>query len=276
MNRDSAQLTVDDVRFVFRVVQGCLDSWADPAAWKGVLAEGVREIINGAESRGVGMLQLVVPGSAASDKPTMIPVAYTPWASAEAERRYLSSFESEFDLEMPNFADAARPALEGATSAFSRSMIIEDGVWEAMEFRRQYIEPNGLGEFAGAMRICEPLRTMAMLVGHRDHGAAPIPDRSVQQLGILAEEVVPLLGTRLTLEDQLNLGGLTERQRQTLELLLDGLSEKQVAAKLGVRPATVHDYVVQLHKYFGVSSRGELMSYFVKRRPRGAAESTAG
>jgi DNA-binding CsgD family transcriptional regulator len=49
--------------------------------------------------------------------------------------------------------------------------------------------------------------------------------------------------------------------------LLEGDSEKQVAARLGISPVSVHDYVKALYRYFGVNSRGELMAYFVRRSP---------
>ena len=58
--------------------------------------------------------------------------------------------------------------------------------------------------------------------------------------------------------------GLSPRARQTLEALIRGDSEKQVARKLGVSPHTVHVYVKQLYRRFKVSSRGELLSLFVR------------
>ena len=53
---------------------------------------------------------------------------------------------------------------------------------------------------------------------------------------------------------------LTLRERQTLECLLGGDSEKQAAAKLGLSIHTVHDYVKHLYRVFNVASRGELMA----------------
>lgn len=53
---------------------------------------------------------------------------------------------------------------------------------------------------------------------------------------------------------------LSRRLRQTLEALLTGDSEKQVAAKLGLSRHTVHIYVKALYRHFAVSSRGELLA----------------
>ena len=58
---------------------------------------------------------------------------------------------------------------------------------------------------------------------------------------------------------------LPRRQRQTLELLLQGDGEKQIAAKLKLSQHTVHIYVKSLHKRFAVSSRSELLARFIPR-----------
>jgi len=57
---------------------------------------------------------------------------------------------------------------------------------------------------------------------------------------------------------------LSPRQRQTLDLLLAGRSEKEIAAKLSISRHTVHAYVKMLYKRFDVSSRAELLARWVK------------
>lgn len=58
--------------------------------------------------------------------------------------------------------------------------------------------------------------------------------------------------------------GLSPRMRQTLEALVAGDSEKQIALKLKVSPHTVHVYVKQLYKKYGANSRGELLARFIR------------
>jgi DNA-binding NarL/FixJ family response regulator len=67
----------------------------------------------------------------------------------------------------------------------------------------------------------------------------------------------------------ISLAGLSTRQRQTLERLLAGDSEKQIAAALSVSPNTIHVYVKALYRHFAVSSRGELLARFVRRTGSG-------
>jgi DNA-binding NarL/FixJ family response regulator len=53
---------------------------------------------------------------------------------------------------------------------------------------------------------------------------------------------------------------LPPRLRRTLERLLLGESEKQVARALGISQHTVHEYVCGLYRHFSVNSRAELLA----------------
>jgi DNA-binding CsgD family transcriptional regulator len=63
---------------------------------------------------------------------------------------------------------------------------------------------------------------------------------------------------------------LPPRLSQTLDELLRGKSEKEIALRLELSRHTIHNYVKALHHRFGVSSRGELLARAGKER-----ESTA-
>ena len=58
---------------------------------------------------------------------------------------------------------------------------------------------------------------------------------------------------------------LSPRQRQTLELLLAGNAEKQIAGRLNISRHTVHVYVKSLYKRFDVNSRSELLAKWVRQ-----------
>lgn len=57
---------------------------------------------------------------------------------------------------------------------------------------------------------------------------------------------------------------LSAREQEVLRLLVDGLSEKQVAARLILSPETVHTYVKRLYGKLRVRSRGELLARAAK------------
>jgi RNA polymerase sigma factor (sigma-70 family) len=51
--------------------------------------------------------------------------------------------------------------------------------------------------------------------------------------------------------------GITERERQVLQLLADGRSNKEIAAQLGVSPNTVKTHVARLFEKLQVGRRTE-------------------
>ncbi len=53
---------------------------------------------------------------------------------------------------------------------------------------------------------------------------------------------------------------LTPGQRRVFDLFVQGLIEKEVAARLGITIATVHDHAKAIYKTLSVSTRGELIS----------------
>ena len=59
------------------------------------------------------------------------------------------------------------------------------------------------------------------------------------------------------------------RQQQVLDGLLRGLTEKEIAAGLMLSPRTVHKYVEQLFRHFGVNSRPQLMALWTRYPRRG-------
>ena len=74
---------------------------------------------------------------------------------------------------------------------------------------------------------------------------------------------------------------LPPRGRQTLDQLLLGRSEKEIAANLELSQNTVHDYVRVVYRRFAVTTRAELLSRFLVERSdltlfRSVMESAAG
>lgn len=57
---------------------------------------------------------------------------------------------------------------------------------------------------------------------------------------------------------------LSERETEVLQGLVDGLSEKLVAARLHISPATVHVHVRRIYKKLQVNSRAELLGRYAR------------
>jgi DNA-binding CsgD family transcriptional regulator len=93
--------------------------------------------------------------------------------------------------------------------------------------------------------------------------------RSFSAGDLLLVDLVHFAAQRLVMPESAYGGhyiaNLTSRQYQTLQALLGGRSEKEIADQFGLSTNTIHHYVKAIHRNFNVSSRGELLAYFIKR-----------
>jgi DNA-binding NarL/FixJ family response regulator len=108
------------------------------------------------------------------------------------------------------------------------------------------------------------------------HSAQPQPHSTLTDKRRRVADLCRMLGRQLQ-DETTNASAapvepLSPRLSQTLDALLAGDSEKQIAQKLSISPHTVHVYVKALYRGFGVSSRGELLSRFIRKQsPRAAS-----
>jgi DNA-binding NarL/FixJ family response regulator len=65
--------------------------------------------------------------------------------------------------------------------------------------------------------------------------------------------------------DTIGAPSLSNREREILALLADGLGNKQIAARLGISPNTVKTHMELLFERLGASSRAEAVAIGVKR-----------
>jgi DNA-binding CsgD family transcriptional regulator len=148
-----------------------------------------------------------------------------------------------------------------------RSQMIDEDTYHAAPYYLNFRKQLDCDDYVVSIRMVDVPRRPEGISIDRPHGAAPFGPREVAILKLLHDEVGPLVGVRLATEGHLCRDGLSKRLRETLSLLLDGLSEKQVAGKLDLSVKTVHEYVGMLYKHFQVSSRAELLAYFIRRQP---------
>jgi DNA-binding CsgD family transcriptional regulator len=119
-----------------------------------------------------------------------------------------------------------------------------------------------------------PRRLYNTIWVHRPVGDSAYTRREWWLVHTVHAELATLIDRALAAADAPSVADLTRRQRQTLDGLLDGDSEKQIAQRLGLSRATVHEYVTAIYRHFNAASRGELLARFVgvARPPREAGE----
>ena len=78
--------------------------------------------------------------------------------------------------------------------------------------------------------------------------------------------VVPLIGGPLAGFADPSPADLSPRARQVLRCLLEGDSDKEAAARLGISRFTVNEHTKEIYRHFGAQGRAELLALWVRRR----------
>ena len=92
--------------------------------------------------------------------------------------------------------------------------------------------------------------------GAREHGL----------IAFLGDAIAERSAVSLQFNSQTGRHRLSPRQQETLDYLINGLSEKEIAREMSLNPRTVHDYVTSIYKKFGFHSRAQLMAAYIQRR----------
>ncbi|RYD72752.1 MAG: LuxR family transcriptional regulator [Verrucomicrobiaceae bacterium] len=119
----------------------------------------------------------------------------------------------------------------------------------------------GIRHLAMSIRPVDEIADSVTVV-YRRPDQPPFNPRDTRILHIVLSEV-PWLHAQGWPEDRgVTVPSLTQRQRLTLNLLLEGQSRKQIAHHLNLSTHTVSDYVKAIYSHFGVQSHAELMNRF--------------
>jgi two-component system response regulator DctR len=116
-----------------------------------------------------------------------------------------------------------------------------------------------------------PMAVEALKQGAFDFVEKPFNDNSlVDRLGAaLAESRRRLAANREDLSREERLAALTAREREVLELVVEGLYNKVIADRLGIAMRTVEVYRARIFEKMGVRSAVELAAMLAARRREG-------
>jgi DNA-binding CsgD family transcriptional regulator len=261
--------TMDEVSDVIRLVRETCDMWDDPRAWREHLLHGACRLLGGhvgmmladhdGERGWFGNLAVI---SLVGVSPPMRALVQ-PVVSRLDQHRY----EDVSDNIVPGMSTLWAEMQRQGWVTTTCHRIAEPATYHASPIYHDLFQRIDCDDYVVSIRVVDvPPRPEAISID-RPHGAAPFGEREITLLKLLHDEIAPLVGVRLTTEEHLSRDGLSKRLRETLSLLLAGQSEKQVASSLNLRTRTVHDYVTRLYQHFEVSSRAELLAYFIRRTP---------
>ncbi|MFT3786165.1 MAG: helix-turn-helix transcriptional regulator [Tepidisphaeraceae bacterium] len=255
---DRAPLKLNDVRKVFRLIAEIRRRGDEPNDWRPLLVRGVQSIFRA---------ELVV-SSELYVEPTATPGAWDVFdigwgADTTGEPWRIESKSRETD---PKCYDII---VRGTDPAEKRA---------AIELTRK-LHPGT--SFILSSQPLPHIHAIDQLGIHRGHGEERFTGSDHRLAQLLHYELGRFWRADVLSRTRDPNRSLAPRLRQTLDLLVRGSSEKQIALELTISPHTVHNYVKALHARFNVCSRGELIAaansrekQFVPRLSRDVSQAT--
>jgi DNA-binding CsgD family transcriptional regulator len=256
----SSLLRMHDIRQAYRLIGDCRDLASTPELWQQRMFDGLLALVGADRSTG---------GEGA-------------WVGPTKELRILSANYSGFDqgsldhlVAYTAYVRANGPVsdpflmalrdLPGSLNTRARRQLVAERDWYRSALFNEFFRPADCNHQLCSSFQTSPSGTISCIGLHRRVRARDFSSREQHLLHFFHGEMGPLIGGVLVSLSDPQPDVLPPRLRQTLHFLLQGDGEKQVAARLELSPATIHEYVTALYRRFRVHSRGELMAYAMKR-----------
>jgi DNA-binding CsgD family transcriptional regulator len=259
-----------DISNVIRLVLEVCDRWDNPQAWREHLLRGTCKLLN---SHVGSIFDVELPSTKRNGRVRALANVGLPDA---ARRAMLDASLAEIsNREIDEIAQNTSPGTDIMLKQFAKkgwSTAVGGELADLDEFRaspmyQNFRKPLNCDDYAISIRSVDIPNRVELIDIDRPIGAKPFGAHEGALLKFLHDEIAPLIGVRLATEKHLCRDGLSHRLNETLSLLLDGLGEKEVAHQLHLSVTTVHRYVGKLYLHFRVSSRPELLAYFIRRAP---------
>lgn len=237
MEKDSPRLSLADVRRAFRLIGEIRRHGADPQQWRPHLLRGLLELVGS---------DLVISSEVhfrTTPRSDVLKVTDIGWGLEQGGEPW--RIHSERDEDPQSYLVVVRKPADTAQD------IVPIKPLKALRDGRGFI----LSQYS-----LPHLGAVDQLGLHRYDLARPFTSAQAKLVRLFHVE----LG-RLWKDDALKRAAdpaaeLPPRLVQTLDGVLRGDSEKQIAFQLGLSQHTVHNYIRALHTRFGVSSRAELIA----------------
>jgi DNA-binding CsgD family transcriptional regulator len=145
----------------------------------------------------------------------------------------------------------------------TRQQLVGDGPWYASLSYNEHRRVIGVDHCIYTLCTLPGEDRFSLIGLHRAVGERGFTSREQRLLHVFHGELRRLTGTVLARNPER--AGLSPRLSQTLDYLLEGDSEKQIATRMALSLPTVHQYVTALYRHFGACSRAELLARFIRR-----------
>lgn len=267
----SQRLRLADLRAAFRLVGEVRELGADPLAWRHHLANELARLVH---ARVVAAVENCQATRIVTDQ-SPAGIVDIGWGD-DSERQIFLHYLASGGDNAPYLKNVIALATRRPFFTVSRRRLVTDRTWYNSEHVNESRRGSRVDDFIYSV-FSLPVGRAHYLGLHRPWGERGFDDAARRLIHLVHAELGQFWSGVGANADPFP--GLTRRQRQTLELLLHGASEKEAARRLGLSVNTLHRHVTDLHRRLKVSSRGELLAECHRRlrwqsfRPRLCADS---
>ena len=254
----SDTLRVQDVRDAYRLIGECRDVGGHPALWHKRMLEGLYRLFG---------VVLAAGGEGFWDRPSQ-PIQPISAYYASADPRAEDALHSYHRGEAPSsdLIFRAMQTLPENPITRTRRQLIPDRAWYG-SLSAEYRRVGGIDHVLTSVFHVSAGGAISGIALNRAIGDREFSEREQRLLNFFHTELGRLIGGPLVSAIEPGIERLSPRLQETLVCLVQGDSEKQVAAHLGLSSATVHQYVTTLYRRFGVQSRAQLLVRVLQRIP---------
>lgn len=264
-----------DVRAAFHLIGECCELGAEPSLWHHQMLEGLAPLLGAVFATGGEGFRSRAADSAPSATSYRVVSTHCVGGDRAVRERFFAYHRDAGPAADPIYEQIGH--LRGRLITRTRRQLVDDRVWYRSGSFVDYRRPVGLDQqLTSVWRARSASGAISVVTLSRQIGDRAFSQRERRLLACFHAELGRLLGGPLVSGVERELEGLPARLQETLACLIEGDSEKQVAARLGISPATVHQYVTGLHRHFGVHSRSELLVHVLRRKSRRASKPGAG
>lgn len=260
---ESSRLRVQDVRAILRVAGECRELGNDVKAWRGHLIAQLAKLVDA----DLGFCGVMADCRAL--RPRDLGVVEWGWENGFDRAVFLTQM-ARMNAD-PTYSPAtniyfSRLAQEDGV-CHSRPEIIADRDWYRSHDYQSISRAYGVDHILWCFRSLPGSRSdrNAGIVLTRSNGRRDFKPRDLVIVRETQAALTPLVGGMLASFDDPSPSDLPPRLRQVLGYLLEGNSDKQIAARMTLSVHTVNGYTKYIYRYFHVKGRVELLARWIQR-----------
>jgi DNA-binding CsgD family transcriptional regulator len=257
----TGHLRANDLIEIYRLIGECRDLWYDSHAWRSHLLNGLCRLVRG-QVGVAGEIEWPFTGN-----PKIVQMFSLGWKDGSSHEHWQDFVDSATAQEDPVSCEVLKLLTEQRKLITRpRQELLGDRVWRASIHYNEYRKVDGVDEclYSYHPLPAVELDVVQVIEIHRELGDRRFGQRDAKVVDWLHREIGPMVGRQLVSARETSFSNLPPRLQQVLRLLLEGDSEKQVAARLGLSRATVHEYIQSLYRRCGVNNRNELMARWIR------------